>query len=106
MADKVLEEVTKVDRSSMTHVATEEKNVLPDAEGIFFANIYFFCQIATINFKSVFTENYITKTLEKNKFSRFFRQIAMINFKIECFEIFFDFCAISQFLFTSRSLTI
>merc|ERR1712122_37976 len=34
MADKVLEEVTKVDRSSMTHVATEEKNVLPDAEAI------------------------------------------------------------------------
>merc|ERR1711963_48511 len=34
MADKVLEEVAKVDRSSMTHVATEEKNVLPNAEAI------------------------------------------------------------------------
>ena len=33
MADKVLEEVTKVDRSSMQKVQTEEKNVLPDAEG-------------------------------------------------------------------------
>ena len=42
MADKVLEEVTKVDRSSMTHVATEEKNVLPDAEGIFFCKDSFF----------------------------------------------------------------
>jgi len=34
MADKVLEEVTKVDRSSMQKVQTEEKNVLPDAEAI------------------------------------------------------------------------
>ena len=33
MADKVLEEVTKVDRNSMQKVETEEKNVLPDAEG-------------------------------------------------------------------------
>jgi len=34
MADKVLQEVTKVDRSSMQKVETEEKNVLPDAEAI------------------------------------------------------------------------
>ena len=33
MADKVLEEVTKVDRSSMKKADTIEKNVLPDAEG-------------------------------------------------------------------------
>ena len=33
MADKVLEEVTKVDRASMNKVQTEEKTVLPDAEG-------------------------------------------------------------------------
>ena len=33
MADKVLEEVTKMDRSSMNKVQTEEKTVLPDAEG-------------------------------------------------------------------------
>merc|ERR1712012_1078834 len=34
MADKVLQEVTKVDRNSMQKVETEEKNVLPDAEAI------------------------------------------------------------------------
>merc|ERR1712113_862284 len=34
MADKVLEEVTKMDRSSMNKVQTEEKTVLPDAEAI------------------------------------------------------------------------
>ena len=33
MADKVLEEVTKVDRSSMKKADTIEKNVVPDAEG-------------------------------------------------------------------------